>query len=122
MGERREMASAVGIYGFILLFGISRGAATLARATLIAARYGPARFGAVNGALSLTVTFAHALAPFALGAAHDTAASYDPALWLMLGLSIIATGLVLLADPDEMDTGRVRRRGRAIAPPRRPRV
>ena len=89
----------IGLYVFIVLFGISRGAATLARATLIAGRYGPHRFGAVNGALSLIVTFSHALAPLALGAAHDVTASYDPALWLLLLLSVIATGLVLLADP-----------------------
>ncbi|HET7768098.1 MAG TPA: MFS transporter [Chloroflexota bacterium] len=93
-------AAALGVYAFILLFGISRGAATLARATLIAGRYGPSRFGAVNGALSLIVTFSHALAPVALGAAHDLTASYDHALWVLLALSVIATGLVLLADPD----------------------
>jgi MFS family permease len=94
------VTATVGLYAFILLFGISRGAATLARATLIAGRYGPARFGAVNGALSLIVTFSHALAPVALGAAHDLSATYDPALWLLLALSVVATGLVLFADPD----------------------
>ena len=96
-----EAATTLGVYAFILLFGISRGAATLARATLIAGRYGPARFGAVNGALSLIVTFSHAIAPVALGAAHDLTATYDPALWFLLALSLVATGLVLLADPPE---------------------
>ena len=89
----------VGLYLFILLFGIGRGAATLARATLIAAQYGPARFGAVNGALSFAVTFSHAIAPLALGAAHDITATYTPALWLLLLLSLVAAALTLLADP-----------------------
>ena len=91
----------LGLYTFILLFGISRGAATLARATLIAARYGPARFGAVNGALSLLVTLAHAFAPVALGAAHDLLHSYDPALWVLVLLSLAATAAVLMADRQE---------------------
>jgi cyanate permease len=94
------ITATLGLYAFIVLFGVSRGAATLARATLIAGRYGPARFGAVNGALSLIVTFSHALAPVALGAAHDLSASYDAALWVLLVLSVVAAGLVLLADPD----------------------
>ncbi|HEU5316387.1 MAG TPA: MFS transporter [Chloroflexota bacterium] len=89
-----------GLYAFIVLFGISRGAATLARATLVASRYGPARFGAVNGALSLAVTFAHAFAPVALGAAHDVLSSYEPALWVLLTLGVVATAAVVLAEPD----------------------
>jgi MFS family permease len=94
------VSGQAGVYTFIVLFGISRGAATLARATLIASRYGPARFGAVNGALSLAVTYANAFAPVALGAAHDVLRSYEPALWALLALSVAATGAVLLADPD----------------------
>ena len=89
----------LGVYAFILLFGISRGATTLARATLVAARYGPARFGAVNGALTLVVTLANAISPVALGAAHDAFASYAPALWTLPLLGLASAAAILLADP-----------------------
>jgi MFS family permease len=93
--------SAVALYAFIFLFGISRGAATLSRATLVAARYGAARYGAVNGALSLPVTIANALAPAALGASHDAAGAYEPAFWVLVGLSVLAAGAAVMADPPE---------------------
>ncbi len=86
------------VWAFIVFFGISRGAATLARATLVAAQYGPARFGSVNGTLTLLVTLANAVAPVALGATHDLFHAYDPGLWIMVAVSALAAVAALLAD------------------------
>ncbi len=92
-------AGPAALYLFVLLFGISRGAATLARANLVAVQYGSGRYGAVNGALSLLVTFTSALAPFAVGAGHDLLAAYEPAFWLLAVLGVLAAAAALPADP-----------------------
>jgi len=92
-------SATVGMYFFILLFGVSRGAATLARANHVAARYGAAQYGSVNGTLSLFVTLAHAFAPLILGATHDLQGTYEPALWVMTALSVVACGAIFLSDP-----------------------
>src|SRR5439155_24378903 len=51
---------AAGVWLFVVLFGAGRGAMTLARPSLVAALYGPGRYGRVSGVLSLCITMAQA--------------------------------------------------------------
>jgi MFS family permease len=78
------------LIAFVVLFGASRGVVTLARATLVADRYGAARYASVAGVLTLWVTCAQAAGPLALGFGRDAAGSYDPALWALTGVALAA--------------------------------
>jgi MFS family permease len=89
-----------GILLFVVLFGAGRGAMTLLRPLSVAAFYGPARFGSVNGVLSLLLTLAQAGAPFAAGAGYDLLGSYEPVLWALLAISFAAAGAALRLRPE----------------------
>jgi MFS family permease len=85
----------VGVYAFVVLFGMGFGAMTPARAALVADLYGPMQYGQINGALALFVTASRALAPVGAGTVYDWAGHYDPVLWGLLVASAVATGAVL---------------------------
>ena len=93
--------SVVGVYAFVVLFGLGFGAMTPARAALVADLYGPAHYGQINGTLALFVTGSRALAPVGAGVVHDWTDSYDPMLWGLLVASAIATAAVLLVRRNE---------------------
>lgn len=86
----------VGVYMFVILFGIGFGAMTPARAALTADLYGPRHYGQINGVLALFVTVSRALAPVAAGVVYDWAGHYQPMWWGLLVASAIATIAVLL--------------------------
>lgn len=88
--------NVAGVLAFVALFGASRGAATLARATLVADLYGAAHYGSINGVLTLILTLAQAGAPLAMGAGYDLLGSYEPLLWLLFTLAAAAGGAALL--------------------------
>ena len=87
----------VGVYAFVVLFGMGFGAMTPARAALVADLYGPTHYGQINGVLALFVTASRALAPVSTGTLYDWAGHYDPALWGLLVASAVATVAVLAA-------------------------
>lgn len=82
----------IGTVSFVVLFGMSRGATTLLRPTLIAELYGAGRFGHMAGALALTTTVANALAPVGAAASYDLIGTYDPVFWLLSGIAVLAAG------------------------------
>jgi MFS family permease len=84
-----------GLWSFVVLFGAGRGAMTLARPSLVAALYGASRFGRIAGVLSFLVTATQAAAPVALGSAFDALGTYDPAIWVLVGVSAAASLAVL---------------------------
>jgi len=59
------------IVAAILLLGAGRGAITLLRADIVAERYGPAHFGAINGAFALMIVTSAAAAPIGIGLLAD---------------------------------------------------
>jgi MFS family permease len=84
---------AVGAYGYIALFGIGSGTLTIVRAALLAARYGPAHYGAINGALGAVLTVARTAAPLAAGVLVARAGGHDAlllALAAALGIGLVA--------------------------------
>jgi MFS family permease len=85
----------LGVYAFVVLFGMGFGAMTPARAALVADLYGPMQYGQINGVLALFVTASRGLAPVCAGTVYDWAGHYDPGLWGLLVASAVATGAVL---------------------------
>ena len=84
------VSSAAAIVAGFVLLGMGNGMATLARATVIADRYGQAAYGTIGGvAASLTIG-ARAVAPVA-AAVYATALGYDALLWTLAALALVAT-------------------------------
>ncbi|MFN8525640.1 MAG: MFS transporter [Chloroflexota bacterium] len=92
---------SAGVIVMVVLLGVSRGAATLARPLIIADLYGTAQFASISGVLALFLTIAKALAPVAIGAGYDWLGGYDPVMWIVLALATAACGAILLADRRE---------------------
>lgn len=86
-----------GISCFVVLFGAGFGAITPARAALVADHYGSTYYARINSVLGLFVTGARGLAPVAAGIVYDLLGNYLPIFWTLAGLSLIATGAILLA-------------------------
>jgi MFS family permease len=86
----------LGVYAFVILFGIGFGAMTPARAALVADLFGPTHYGKINGVLALFVTGSRALAPVTAGVVYDVAGGYEPVFWGLAAASTIATAAVLL--------------------------
>ena len=84
------LPSGVALWLFAALFGISNGAGTLARAALIAETYGPAHFGGINGAMTTLIALLQTVAPLGAGLLHDRSGGYDPVLWVLIGVSLLA--------------------------------
>jgi MFS family permease len=87
----------LGLYAFVVVFGAGRGAATLARPTLVADLFGPLRFGRVNGVLALLTTLAQSAAPLGAGLAYDRLGTYEPVFWLLAGIGVLSGAAVLPA-------------------------
>jgi MFS family permease len=85
-----QVNSRLGVVAFVVLFGASSGALTPLRASLLAEHYGPAAYGAINGAQALLLTLARAVAPVGVGLLYNTQNSYVPVYWLLVALSTLA--------------------------------
>lgn len=89
-----------GVFAFVALFGAAKGALTLIRPAYVASLYGRARYASIAGALAGPVVAANALGPVAAGLAHDRLGSYEPILWVFVGLSAGSVGAALLIRRD----------------------
>jgi MFS family permease len=84
------LPGGVALWLFAALFGASNGAGTLARAALIAEIYGPGYFGGINGAMTTLIALLQTAAPLGAGLLHDRSGGYEPVLWLLIGVSLLA--------------------------------
>jgi MFS family permease len=75
-----------------ILAGAARGAGTLLQATVVADRWGAARYGTLSGYFAAPITAAAALAPWAGTALADLTGSYPAMFWLLSGL-VAAAGI-----------------------------
>ncbi len=81
-------AGALVIAGLVLL-GMGNGMTTLARATVIADRYGSAAYGAIAGVAASATTAARAVGPVA-AAGYAAATGYSTLLWTLAALTLVA--------------------------------
>ena len=82
-----------------ILAGAARGAGTLLQATVVADRWGSARYGTLSGLFAAPITGAAALAPWAGTALADLTGSFPAMFWLLTGLVTLAAGAVALSSP-----------------------
>jgi MFS family permease len=85
--------ATVGVWLFVLFYGASNGAITLARAALLADIFGSANYGQLNGVISFAVAMTGAVAPLLAGTLHERTGDYT----LTLGLLVILTSLSALS-------------------------
>lgn len=79
---------------FIVIFGMSQGANTLARPYILAELYGTAHYGRISSVMIIFLTIASTLAPVGAGWFYDRFGSYTPVLWIGVGLAIASTVVV----------------------------
>jgi MFS family permease len=73
--------------------GAIRGAGTLLQATVVADRWGVARYGTLSGLFSAPITAASALAPWGGTALAELTGSYPTMFWLLAALVVVAVAL-----------------------------
>ena len=84
------------VIGLVLL-GMGNGMTTLARATVIADRYGPAAYGTIGGVAASVTTGARAAGPVA-AAAYASLVGYTSLLWTLAALAAVAAMLAYRAE------------------------
>jgi MFS family permease len=90
-------SSQVSVWGFVILYGSTNGAITIARAALTAELFPTRVYGLVSGAISLVVAFSTSLAPFLAGVLHQQSGNYQSTLWVLVALLAISSLTVLNA-------------------------
>jgi len=81
----------------VIMLGAANGVSTLARATMIAERFGPRHYGSISGAVALGANGARALAPVGAAMLQVAAGGYERVFWLLAASLVIAgTGVLLL--------------------------
>lgn len=81
---------AGGVVLFVVLYGASNGAMTLARAEIVVRRYGAAHYGSINGALALSVSLTSAFAPLGAGALYAATGGYGVVLGVLAALALVS--------------------------------
>ncbi len=87
-----------GVLLFIVLFGASTGALTLARATIVADYFGRTSYGAISGTISLFSTLSRATAPVGAGIGYELANGYGPVFVVLAGTALLATFAMAIAE------------------------
>jgi len=89
--------SPIGALIYIALFGASSGILTIMRAALLAEQYGPAHYGAINGAQNLVLTGARTVAPVGAGVVVSALGGYEILLWGLVGLLILGAASMTIS-------------------------
>lgn len=91
---------------FIVLFGTSYGALTLARPSIVAQLYGAAHYGRINSVIAIFLTVAGTIAPVGAGWLFDRAGSYQPMVYIIIFLALLSVGMTLIMKPYQMPAPR----------------
>lgn len=85
----------VGIWIFVIIFGASYGATTLARTAMLADLYGGENYGRISSLQVMGMRVANMLAPVGAGILYTQAGnSYRPVLPILVALSLCAAGAI----------------------------
>lgn len=82
---------------FIVIFGAAQGATTLARPSILADLYGSAHYGRIASIMTVFLTLANTVAPLGASLVFDHTASYQPVLWVVFTLALIAAFIASMA-------------------------
>ena len=82
---------------FVLLYGLGNGMLTIVKGTAVAQYINRDHVAALNGAMGLPNALARAGAPLLLGVLYSRDAGYSLGLWLMLGTSVLAVAMMVVA-------------------------
>ena len=97
------IALLVGVHGTVaaitglVVLGMGNGMTTLARATLIADRYGAGSYGTIGGVAAFFTTGARAGGPVA-AAVYAAAVGYTTLLWTLAACALLAAALAFRAE------------------------
>lgn len=87
--------TTTGAVAGVVAFGLGFGVATIARPTLLAARYDTTRYATISGMLTVPMTIAKAGAPLAAAALHSVSGTYNPVLIsVALACGVAATAVL----------------------------
>jgi MFS family permease len=91
--------SPVFVLLFVAAFGPAYGSVTLARPALIADFYGTAQYGRISSVMAMATTWALTVAPVGVSLLHDHFGSYQPVLWVLMGIFMAAVVVVSFVRP-----------------------
>ncbi|HEX8981515.1 MAG TPA: MFS transporter [Ktedonobacterales bacterium] len=92
------MPGLAGVVLFVALFGTAFGAVTPARAGIVAAMYGSANYGQINGVIAFAMTLARAAGPFAISLLYDQSKGYRTSLVALTVTAVLAIVALFRAD------------------------
>jgi len=86
----------VGVFGFSILYGAANGLLTIARGAVPLGIAGPARYGEIAGLMTRPILIAAAVAPMVQASLAERIGPLN-SLTLLASLTVVATGLMVLA-------------------------
>jgi cyanate permease len=89
----------LGLWVFVLFFGLANGSISLAKPALIAETYGATHYGSINGSMTSIIAVAQTIAPFAAGALHQLTGGYNAVLWVFAALAAASALAIVQAQP-----------------------
>lgn len=75
---------------FLALYGASNGIMTIARGVIPGEIYGPARYGAINGALAAPVLASRSLGPLFAAVVWSAAGGYGAVIWSLVAIAVLS--------------------------------
>jgi predicted MFS family arabinose efflux permease len=90
-------ATVVGAVGFVLLFGLGFGVATIARPAMLADAYGSRDYATIAALIGVALTAAKTAGPFTAGLARTATGSYTPVLIGVAAAAAVAAAAVATA-------------------------
>lgn len=94
----------ISVWLFVVIFGASYGAVTLARPVLLADLYGRAHYGRINSVSSFVLIMSLTAAPIGAGILYEYFGNYQPVIVILVVLSVFGTGAVFFIKDREYDT------------------
>jgi len=92
----------MGAMVFVLLFGLGNGMITIVKGTALAQYVSREHVGHLNGLMGIPTALARAAAPLVVGLLWSPTTGYTTALWCLLGLSLLATAALWIAQKNAL--------------------
>lgn len=98
------LPEGLGLWAFVVFFGLANGSISLAKPALIAETYGAKHYGSINGSMTSIIAVAQTIAPFAAGALHQLSGGYNAVLWVFAALAVVSALAIAQAKPKPTTT------------------